>query len=166
MYIKEVLEVFFCFSVSVVPDADYIQIPQQSRGEGVSHCTGHMGNPRLKLVFNFSQSYLRCLLPHSLCTPREDGKAAEQSQGSFMKKFSKSASGTSVWGNLELKNVQSSAGSRKSIGEEQQCINILTQIFPFPCVGNRCGQGLLWRGTSLTTSIHINPNAFIIDFRL
>lgn len=47
-----------------------------------------------------------------------------------MKKFSKTAYGTSVWENLELKNVQSRAGSRKSSGEEQQCMNILTQISP------------------------------------
>lgn len=53
-------------------------------------------------------------MPSSLCTPREDGKAAEESRGSFMKKFSKTAYGTSVRRNLELKIVQSSAGSRKS----------------------------------------------------
>lgn len=82
-----------------MPDADYLIIfksQSTQMGKGVSHCTGHMGNASLKLVFNFSQSYLRCLLPSSLCTPREDGKAAEESQGSFMKKFSKTACGTSV----------------------------------------------------------------------
>lgn len=120
------------------------QSHSNQRKEGISYCTGHMGNPSVKYVFNFSQSYLRCLLPHAKFSvrPREDGKAAEESQGSFMKKFSKTAYGTSVRGNLELKNVQSSAGSRKSSpvhpygcsGEEQteqqQCINILSQIFP------------------------------------
>lgn len=68
------------------------------REESVSSCTGHMGKPSLKQVLNFSQSYLRCLLPHAklFCTPREDGKSTEDSQGSFMKKFSKTAYGTSV----------------------------------------------------------------------
>lgn len=75
-----------------------LKSPSNQREEGVPYCTGHMGNPSLKYVFNLPYLILgaSCLMPSSLCTPRKDGKAAEGSQGSFMKKFSKTAHGNSM----------------------------------------------------------------------
>lgn len=65
----------------------------------ISHRIGPIGNPSLKQVFNFRQSYLRCLLLRgkSSVHPREDGRAAEKkSQDPFKKKFSENAHDTSV----------------------------------------------------------------------
>lgn len=65
-----------------------------------------------------------CLTQSPLHTLREDGKAAKESQDSFKKKFSKTAYGTSAWGNLEIKNVQSAAESRK-----------ISPVRPYGCNG-------------------------------
>lgn len=91
---------FSIYSAPILQDADYIQNPQQIKGEHLHttlHSIGPMNNPCLKTVSHFKQSYLRCLLSchaKSSAHPGEGGKAAEESQDSFKKMFSKTAYGT------------------------------------------------------------------------